>query len=30
MEISPVYSMELLQKVEEEIWNKYSSYKKKS
>lgn len=27
MEISPVYRMELLQKVEEEIWNKYSSYK---
>lgn len=27
MEISPVYRMELLQKVEDKIWNKYRSYK---
>ncbi|MGT2929247.1 abortive infection family protein [Streptococcus dentasini] len=27
MEISPVYRMELLKKVETKIWNKYSSYK---
>ena len=26
MEISPVYRMELLEKVEATIWQKYSSY----
>ena len=28
MEISPVYRMELLEKVEATIWQKYSSYRK--